>query len=250
MTRQIAALAACCLMSFACLANDLRFYGEDQVPTPADIAALLAAPAQAVDAPSGLGGRTRAARLLDTQTTPHRVATPAPQPAPGPVANDAAPLQVARLSSVGSVALALRFGTDATQVHAQHLAKLDALAQGIQQLPEQAIITIAGHTDAFGSAAYNIDLSLKRALAVRAYLVQVHGIAGRRLVALGKGKSEPLNRANPYAPENRRVQVHAEYETTQSGAVLLSDATGTHAGATCPRAAAPRVPHGRPCELS
>ena len=46
---------------------------------------------------------------------------------------------------------------------------------------------------------------------MRAYLVQVHGIAGRRLVALGKGKSEPLNRANPYAPENRRVQVHAEY---------------------------------------
>lgn len=236
MKRRIAAIASC-LVSFASLANEVRYFTEDQVPTVAEVASLLAPPAAhapvAGDAGASHGGRTRIVRVLDTKLTPHRVAGPAPAApvivAPGgasaqPVRQAAASTaaSVASVASVGSLALALRYGADATHVQAQHRTLLDALAEGIKLLPETAIVTVAGHTDAFGSPAYNIDLSLKRAMAVRAYLMQTHGIAGKRIVALGKGKSEPLNRANPYAPENRRVQVHAEYEMTIGGAVLLS----------------------------
>ena len=206
MKRPLAALAAAaaCLVSLACMANDVRYFGEDQIPSSAEIAALLAAPVGMAPLPSGLGGRTRGIRMTDSlddqPRTDARVLVPATA------------VQVARVPSSGSVALALRFDVDATRIQAQHLAQLDALAAGIKRLPANALITIAGHTDAYGAALYNIDLSLKRAMAVRAYLVNVHGIPGRRLVAMGKGKSEPLNRANPYAPENRRVQVHAEYD--------------------------------------
>jgi len=215
MKRQIAAFAAS-LLSLACLANEVRYFSEEQVPTSAEIASLLAAPEAATAAASSHGGRTRLVRLTDGPESPHRMDAPVPvQQSNVLVVNRTEPqprVQVARLPSVGSVALALRFGVDANRIQAQHLAHLDALAAGIKRLPENALVTIAGHTDAYGSALYNIDLSLKRAMAVRAYLVNVHGIPGRRLVAMGKGKSEPLNRANPYAPENRRVQVHAEYD--------------------------------------
>jgi outer membrane protein OmpA-like peptidoglycan-associated protein len=209
MKRRIVVLAACCV-SLASWAGDVRYFNEDQVPTSDEIAALLAAPASvspsaATPSGAGHGGRTRLVRLIDSQETPHRVeAVPRPEPQQR--------MQVARLSSVGSVALALRFDADANRIQGHHLAQLDALAAGIKRLPDNALVTITGHTDAYGPALYNIDLSLRRAMAVRAYLVQVHGIPARRLVAMGKGKSEPLNRANPFAPENRRVQVHAEYD--------------------------------------
>lgn len=214
--KRLAAAVTACLVSFACQASEVRYFSQDQVPTSDEIASLLAAQAAAPSGPSGQGGRTRLVRLLDAPEVPQRIETPAQAVSSHIVAatraDPAARVQVARLSSVGSVALALPFAVDAVRIEPRHLVHLDALAAGIKRLPENALVTIAGHTDAYGSALYNIDLSLKRALAVRAYLVQVHGIPGRRLVAVGKGKSEPLNRANPYAQENRRVQVHAEYD--------------------------------------
>lgn len=229
----------CSLVSMACGAGDVRYFGEDQLPTSADIAAALAPAAWRTPASTAHGGRTRGALLLDTNTGAHRVALPeqapamepapeqplqpsAPSPsaqavpttpmAPQPPSSEAGAVKVARMPSVAAVSMALRFDSDAIKVHAQHLSRLDALAAGIKMLPPNAIVTITGHTDGYGSALYNIDLSFKRAMAVRTYLVTVHGIPARRLVALGKGKSEPINRANPFAPENRRVQVHAEYD--------------------------------------
>jgi outer membrane protein OmpA-like peptidoglycan-associated protein len=232
----------CSLVSMACGASEVRYFGEDQLPTSADIAAALAPAAMKLSAPQGHGGRTRGAMLLDTHTGAHRVALPEQPPAAGaapeqqnaplerqadaltatvqmthatqqPSPQPQAPVvKVAKIPSTAAVSMALRFDSDSIKVHAQHLSRLDALAAGIKMLPPNAIITISGHTDGYGSALYNIDLSFKRATAVRAYLINVHGIPARRLVAMGKGKSEPINRANPFAPENRRVQVHAEYD--------------------------------------
>lgn len=73
-------------------------------------------------------------------------------------------------------------------------------------------LTIEGHTDAYGSDAYNIELSRRRAISVMRYLVE-RGIAGSRLVAVGKGKSSPLTK-DPFDPSNRRVQF---VSTGQSG---------------------------------
>jgi len=66
---------------------------------------------------------------------------------------------------------------------------------------------IAGHTDGRGSDLYNQRLSERRAAAVRDYLVRTAGIADARLIALGFGKSKPLNPADPLAAENRRVEI-------------------------------------------
>lgn len=77
----------------------------------------------------------------------------------------------------------------------------------LQTTPE-ARMEIAGHTDDQGTAVYNLDLSQRRASAVRQFLVS-NGIDPDRLTAKGYGKSEPLiNQTDEGARSlNRRVEV-------------------------------------------
>ncbi len=57
------------------------------------------------------------------------------------------------------------------------------MAESLLAWPEVRV-EIGGHTDSSGSDAYNLDLSRRRAAAVRDYLVS-KGVAGDRLVARG-----------------------------------------------------------------
>jgi outer membrane protein OmpA-like peptidoglycan-associated protein len=66
---------------------------------------------------------------------------------------------------------------------------------------------LVGHTDGKGGDAYNQILSERRAAAAKDYLVRTFGIAPERLIAYGRGKSSLKNSADPFAAENRRVQV-------------------------------------------
>ncbi len=66
---------------------------------------------------------------------------------------------------------------------------------------------IAGHTDAKGSFDYNQHLSERRAEAVKRYLVDTYNIPPETLVAVGYGKTMLKNTNNPFASENRRVQI-------------------------------------------
>ncbi|KAB2875187.1 MAG: OmpA family protein [Pseudorhodoplanes sp.] len=66
---------------------------------------------------------------------------------------------------------------------------------------------VAGHTDAVGSDEYNLDLSRRRAAAVRDYLVSAFPIDPDRLMTVGFGFRQ-LKRPNaPRAAINRRVEV-------------------------------------------
>lgn len=66
---------------------------------------------------------------------------------------------------------------------------------------------IAGHTDAVGSDESNLDLSYRRAEAVREYLVQVHGIPRYRLAIKGWGRRRLKDPSDPESGINRRVEV-------------------------------------------
>lgn len=69
-------------------------------------------------------------------------------------------------------------------------------------------ITIVGHADETGNSVYNQRLSEKRAAAVRNILVQF-GVPEQKIVAIGKGETEPINNnSGPDADmQNRRVQI-------------------------------------------
>jgi OmpA-OmpF porin, OOP family len=56
-----------------------------------------------------------------------------------------------------------------------------------------AMVTVTGHTDRLGSPPYNMRLSMRRAEAVKAYLVEL-GIPAAKIVATGKGETLPVTK--------------------------------------------------------
>lgn len=66
---------------------------------------------------------------------------------------------------------------------------------------------IEGHTDVIGSDPYNLDLSRRRAKAVKDYLTEQYGLAGVSIEIVGKGKSNLADKANPTSEVNRRVRI-------------------------------------------
>ena len=69
-------------------------------------------------------------------------------------------------------------------------AKLDEVAAMAQQIKLEVIIAV-GHTDRFGSDAYNQKLSERRAASVKTYLVS-KGIEANRVYTEGKGEKQPV----------------------------------------------------------
>ncbi len=66
---------------------------------------------------------------------------------------------------------------------------------------------LEGHADARGSEEYNQDLSIRRAAAVRDYLITSYGIEAHRLESIGFGESRLAAPAEPESGVNRRVRV-------------------------------------------
>jgi outer membrane protein OmpA-like peptidoglycan-associated protein len=83
---------------------------------------------------------------------------------------------------------------------------LDAVVEVMQKFPEMKI-EVQGHTDNKGSAAYNQNLSGRRAASVMKYLTK-HGIVKTRLVSKGYGMARPVvpNDTEQNRALNRRVQ--------------------------------------------
>jgi OmpA-OmpF porin, OOP family len=69
-------------------------------------------------------------------------------------------------------------------------------------------VSIEGHTDNIGSEGYNLELSQRRAEAVRDFLLD-NGISPERITARGYGKAYPVASNNTEAgrQQNRRVEV-------------------------------------------
>ena len=81
------------------------------------------------------------------------------------------------------------------------------LANFLNQYPERNVM-IEGHTDSIGSQEYNLDLSERRADAVRVALIE-RGIAANRIQIKGYGKLYPVtsNATESGRQQNRRVEV-------------------------------------------
>lgn len=83
---------------------------------------------------------------------------------------------------------------------------LEEVARSMQAYPEVRI-EIRGHTDSQGPASFNLELSQKRADAVKQFLVN-YGVEASRLVSLGVGEEEPIaSNATPDGrAQNRRIE--------------------------------------------
>ena len=99
------------------------------------------------------------------------------------------------------------FDFDKSVVKPEGRARLDDLVGKIKGITLEVVIAV-GHTDAIGTDAYNQRLSVRRAEAVKAYLVS-KGIPANRIYTEGKGKKQPVadNRTAAGRAKNRRVEV-------------------------------------------
>ena len=112
-----------------------------------------------------------------------------------------------KLISEGQVSTnGILFDSGSANLQPQSMGIIRQISQVLQQ--ESMInLMIEGHTDSDGDDASNMDLSKRRADAVRNALVDVYNVAPSRLQISGKGESEPVgdNATTDGKAQNRRV---------------------------------------------
>ena len=134
---------------------------------------------------------------------PAPAAAPAPRPAPAaPAAVPAGPI-----SEKVSFSADAFFDFDKAVLKPEGRAKLDKLVADIKGVNIEVVIAV-GHTDNVGGDSYNQKLSVRRAEAVKAYLVS-KGIESSRVYTEGKGEKQPVadNKTKDGRAKNRRVEV-------------------------------------------
>lgn len=99
------------------------------------------------------------------------------------------------------------FDFDKSALKPEGKAKLNEIVAKIKDVNLEAIVA-TGHTDSVGTVAYNEKLSVRRAEAVKSYLVS-NGVPADRIYVSGKGKSQPIasNKTAAGRAQNRRVDV-------------------------------------------
>jgi len=99
------------------------------------------------------------------------------------------------------------FDTNSDKLKPESYGALKDISNVLKENPGIKV-KIVGHTDADGDEKSNLDLSKRRAAAVKAALIKEVGVAGDNLETDGKGEAEPVDK-NPTAEgkaNNRRVE--------------------------------------------
>ena len=150
------------------------------------------APAVASPRPASGQAHRHAPTVAAAPRTPHGC------PAPTETANEK--------PSASFPMITFEFGS--AQLKPEGVDTLRNLGKALNEdLGDQKVFAIQGHTDATGTLDYNQELSRVRAQAVKEFLVREMGVAETRLEIVGKGPCELANPRDPYAGENRRVVV-------------------------------------------
>ena len=140
------------------------------------------------------------------------VAPVAAAPAPA-VAAPAAAAPAPAAPAVGAAATKVTYAADAffaansAVLKAAGKAKLDDLVGKVKAINLEVIVAV-GHTDSKGNDASNQKLSVRRAEAVKAYLVS-KGIEKNRVYTEGKGSKQPVadNKTVEGRAKNNRVEI-------------------------------------------
>lgn len=136
--------------------------------------------------------------------------------------------KISQLQGRVRVDLGAHFDYDKAALREQDKPALDEFAAVIREHHPNVLVTVEGFTDAAGSAGYNKKLGLKRAEAVRDYLVQTGGLdAGKvRAVSYGKDKNRQVE-PGAYGTQgeaNRRVALVIDHAPADAAVTSAGNA--------------------------
>lgn len=99
------------------------------------------------------------------------------------------------------------FPTDSANLNPSIRADLQTVARSLMSYPASTV-QVLGHTDNTGTAAYNYDLSQRRAAAVSSVLIG-SGVPATRIQTIGRGMDQPVasNLTTEGRAQNRRVDI-------------------------------------------
>ncbi len=159
-------------------------------------------PADAIEECDGAIAKPAAAPAPST-TAPAQVSAPASDKNITPAAA-AAPAPTAEKVTYSADAF---FDFDKALLKPEGKATLQTLVAKLKDTDIEVIVA-TGHTDSTGPEAYNVKLSMRRAKAVKAFLVS-KGIPEARVFVEGKGEAQPTadNRTKDGRAKNRRVDI-------------------------------------------
>ena len=126
----------------------------------------------------------------------------------GTVANNGCPeLSKEILATLNKFGLRINFAANSDKILGKKTQNILNIIKELLQENPDGILIIEGYASSDGDDAYNIELSIKRAQAVKAYLVRI-GVLKDRLEVRGLGEAEPIsdNESQEGRAENRRVQ--------------------------------------------
>ena len=101
----------------------------------------------------------------------------------------------------------ITFASNSADINASFYSVLDSVALVLEEY-DKTLVVVAGHTDSDGGAAFNEDLSERRAQSVSGYLVS-QSILPIRLETVGFGERQPISGNDSAAGKqlNRRVEI-------------------------------------------
>jgi hypothetical protein len=147
----------------------------------------------------------------------------------------------------GPASFRIQFALNSADLRREAIPLLDKLGEALtsEELNDWVFV-VEGHTDASGGEQYNLELSQRRAEAVRDYLVSKHGIEPARLPVKGFGESKPYDPDRPSAAINRRVTFSAPESASDTVATSSTAPAGELQDAPTPESATREGTSGMP----
>ena len=180
---------------------------ETPAPAVAEVPAVVDAAPAAMEAPALAEAPPAPAAIVEAPPAPPVVVEAPPAPAAAAPAKPAAPVAPAPTAVKVTFETDTFFAFDKSVLQPAGKAKLEDLVSKLQGTDIEVIVA-TGHTDSTGTDAYNQKLSMRRANAVKAFLVS-KGLPAERVFTEGKGEKQPVasNKTAEGRAKNRRVEV-------------------------------------------
>ncbi len=176
-------------------------------PAAAEAPTVVDAEPAAMEAPALAEAPPAPAAIVEAPPAPPVIVEAPPAPAAAAPAKPAAPVAPAPTAVKVTFETDTFFAFDKSVLQPAGKTKLEDLVSKLQGTDIEVIVA-TGHTDSTGTDAYNQKLSMRRANAVKAFLVS-KGLPAERVFTEGKGEKQPVasNKTAEGRAKNRRVEV-------------------------------------------